>query len=288
MFAGFSREQVRTSGAAINTVYGGEGPPVLLLHGFPQTHVMWHRVAPLLAESFTVVCTDLRGHGGSEKPPGGTEHRNYSKAVMARDQLDVMASLGHERFFVAGHDRGARVAHRLALEFPQRVTSMALLDVTPISFMMDGIDQASASANYHWFFLTQPYDLPERLIAADPAYFVRWHLRAWSGGDDSFFDDVAVAAYVEAFSDPATIHATTEDIRALMSIDLDAERNDRGRRRFECPLLVLWGARGKSSGLLEPWREWADRVEGAALDCGHWLAEERPEETAAALARFFT
>lgn len=287
MFEGFERLEVATSGARIAGVRGGDGPPLLLLHGWPETHVQWHAVAPRLAERFTVVATDLRGHGASSKPPGGEGHAGYAKRATAQDQVEVMAALGFPRFGLAGHDRGARVAFRLALDHPERVTRLALLDVAPTLSVYESLDKDVATAIYHWFFVTQPYDLPERLIGADPAFYLRWHLRSWSGGDDSFFAPGAVAEYERAISDPEALHATCEDIRALASIDVEHDLADRGRRKIACPLLVLWGARGKSGDLRVPWREWAGDVRGRGLDCGHFLAEERPEETAAELLAFF-
>ena len=289
MFEQFERGRIETSGAEIPYVCGGNGPPVLLLHGFPQTHVMWHLVAPVLAKSFSVVCTDLRGHGDSSKPDGGPEQRNYSKSVMAVDQIEVMQALDFDRFHLVGHDRGARVAHRLALDHPDRVTKLALLDILPTTVVMEGLTRELAMSVYHWFFLTQPYDLPERLVGADPSFYLRWHLGSWSGDDTlSFVTDEAMVAYERAFSDPRAIHTTTEDIRALMSIDYEAERADRGKRQFACPLLVLWGARGKTVDVTETWRDWATDIRGRGLDCGHFLAEERPDETSAELVEFLT
>jgi len=286
MFEGFERRRIATSGAEINLVVGGSGPPLLLLHGWPQTHVQWHRIAVPLAERFTVVCTDLRGHGDSSKPPGGERQINYSKRAMALDQIEVMEALGFARFALAGHDRGARVGFRLALDHPERVTRLALLDIAPTLTVLESLDARAASAMYHWFFLTQPYDLPERLIAADPAFYLRWHLRSWSGGREDFFDPEAVAEYVRAFSDPSAIHSTTEDIRALAGIDADDDRADRGRRRLRCPLLVLWAAKWKEGDLIAPWREWADDVRGRGMAAGHFLAEELPEETLGELLAF--
>jgi haloacetate dehalogenase len=282
---GFSTRRVSTSGAELHVATGGSGPPLLLLHGYPQTHLMWHLVAPALAERFTVVCPDLRGYGASSKPPGDPEHATYSKRASAQDQVELMALLGHERFLLAGHDRGARVAHRLALDHPERVERVALLDIVPTYDVFAAVDRTVAMGTYHWFFLAQPYDLPERLIAGEPELFLRWHLRSWSGGVDDFFHPDAVAAYVEAFSDPATIHATCEDYRAGATIDLEHDAADR-KQRVRCPTLVLWGARTKPGDLLAAWRERTTELEGHALDCGHFLAEERPAETAAALAAF--
>ena len=287
LFEGFEPLQIETSGATINLVRGGSGPPLLLLHGWPETLAQWHRIAPALAERFTVVATDLRGHGDSSKPPGGDGHRNYAKRVMAQDQVDVMAALGFERFSLAGHDRGARVAHRLALDHPARVERLALLDIAPTLTVVSSLTQGVATAAYHWFFLIQPAPLPETLIGGDPGFYLRWHLRSWSDGEDAFFDPAAVAEYVRCFSDPATIHATCEDMRALLSIDLEHDRADLDRR-IECPLFVLWGSKFRPGDLRETWLDRALAVSGRALDCGHFLAEERPEETAAALLAFFS
>jgi haloacetate dehalogenase len=285
----FERLSIETTGATINVLRGGSGPPVLLLHGWPQTLTQWHRVAPLLADRFTVVLADLRGHGDSSKPPGGERHAAYSKREHARDQVDVMAALGFDRFALVGHDRGARVAHRLALDHAERVVRLVLLDVAPTLFVVESTSHASAWANYHWYFLTQPYDLPERLIGADPDYYLRWTLRSWSGGDDSFLDEQAVAEYARCFRDPATIHATCEDIRALVGVDLEHDRADRdGNRLVECPLLVVWGTRWRSADLLSPWRDYARNVHGRPIDCGHWLAEERPDELTAELLGFLS
>jgi len=288
VFEGFERERLTTSGVEINLVRGGSGPPLLLLHGWPQTHVQWHLLAAPLAERFTVVCTDLRGHGDSSKPPGGERQANYSKRVMALDQIEVMEQLGFPRFALVGHDRGARVGFRLALDHPERVTRLALLDIAPTLTVLDAVDARSASAMYHWFFLTQPFDLPERLVGADPEFYLRWHLRSWSGGRDDFFAAEAVAEYVRCFCDPQAIHSTTEDIRALAGIDADDDRADLGRRRIRCPLLVLWAAKWKEGDLVAPWRDWADDVRGRGLDAGHFLAEECPLQTLAELLPFLS
>jgi haloacetate dehalogenase len=284
----FEQTRIATAGAEINLRRAGQGPPLLLLHGYPQTHVMWHKIAPALAERFTVVLTDLRGYGDSAKPPGGDNHEAYSKRAMARDQIEVMAALGFEKFAVAGHDRGARVAHRMALDHPDCVTKLALLDIAPTLAMYERADMAFASAYYHWFFLIQPYDLPEHLIGADPDFYLDKKIGKWSRNDDCF-DPAAVAEYKRCFRDPATIHATCEDYRAAAGIDLDHDRADLDRK-IACPLLALWGAEGvieRSYPVLDIWRERAADVTGKALPCGHFLAEEAPEETLAALVEFF-
>ncbi len=288
MFEGFERHRIATSGAEINLVRGGDGPPLLLLHGYPQTHAMWHKCAPLLAEHFTVVAADLRGYGDSEKAASDPSHAAYSKRAMAQDQVEAMASLGYDSFFVAGHDRGARVGHRLALDHPDRVRRLAVLDIAPTHAVFANVDQTMATAYYHWFFLIQPFDLPERLIGGAPEYYLRRKLGHW-GKDESAFTPEALAEYVRCFSDPATIHATCEDYRAAASIDLEHDEADMATK-VACPLLALWGGKGfvaKGYDVLAVWRERASDVRGEAIDCGHFLPEEKPDETSAALMRFF-
>jgi haloacetate dehalogenase len=290
LFPDFRTMAVKTSGTAINLVTGGHGAPLLLRHGYPQTHAMWHRVAPVLARDFAVVAPDLRGYGDSGKPPGGDDHAGYSKRTMALDQVEVMQQLGFERFAVAGHDRGARVAYRLALDHPQAVTRLALLDIVPIHTMFSNVDRAMAWNTFHWFFLSQPYDLPEHLIGGDPTYFLHTMLARWSGGGLDVFSPDALAEYVRCFSDPATIHGSCEVYRAGATIDFEIDSADYGRRRIGCPLLVLWAERGGASrrgNPLEVWREWAEDVRGQALESGHFLPEERPREISAALGEFF-
>ena len=287
MLDGFQQDRITTTGAEINLRRAGEGPPLLLLHGYPQTHVMWHKIAPALAERFTVVLTDLRGYGDSAKPPGGDNHEAYSKRAMAQDQVEVMTALGFDSFAVAGHDRGARVGHRLALDHPERVSKLALLDIAPTLAMYERTDMAFASAYYHWFFLIQPYDLPERLIGADPDFYLEKKIGKWSKSPGAFAT-TALAEYKRCFRDPATIHATCEDYRAAAGIDLEHDRADLGRK-LACPVLALWGAKGvieRSYPVLEIWRERARDVHGKALPCGHFLAEEAPAETVAELLNF--
>jgi haloacetate dehalogenase len=284
---GFEQLRIKTGGAEINLRRGGEGPPLLLLHGYPQTHVMWHKIAPRLAERFTLVMPDLRGYGDSAKPPGGADHAAYSKRAMARDQAEVMDALGFANFAVVGHDRGARVTHRLCLDNPERVTRAAVLDIAPTLTMYEGADMAFATAYYHWFFLIQPYDLPERLIGGDPDFYLEKKIGAWSR-IAGCFDPEAVAEYQRCFRDPEMIHATCEDYRAAAGIDLEHDRADLDRR-VTCPLLVLWGAKGvieRSYDVLAVWRERAAKVSGRALPCGHFLPEEAPEETLGELLAF--
>ncbi len=289
VFDGFVQSRIRASGTEINLRMGGQGPPLLLLHGSPQTHVMWHKIAARLAERFTVVAPDLRGYGDSGKPPGGDNHEAYSKRAMAQDQVEVMAALGFERFAVVGHDRGARVTHRLALDHAERVNKAAVLDIAPTLTMYERTDMAFATAYYHWFFLIQPFDLPERLIGADPDYYMDKKMAAWQKADgEAPFTEEALAEYKRCFRDPETIHAMCEDYRAAAGIDLAHDRADLARR-IACPLLVLWGAKGvveRSYDVLEVWRERAERVTGRALPCGHFLPEEAPEETLTELLTF--
>jgi haloacetate dehalogenase len=285
LFPGFSTLDLRVNGTTIHAVRGGSGPPVLLLHGYPQTHAMWHRVAPALAHEFTVVCPDLRGYGDSAKPPSDERHEPYSKRVMAQDQVDLMHALGFERFALVGHDRGARVARRLALDHPDSVSRLAILDIVPTDTIYELLDQKRATTVWRYFFLVQPPDLPERLIGAAPGFYLDWTLREWCGTPDAL-DEVAACEYRRCF-DAATIHAGCEDYRAGATIDLSHDRADR-EHRITCPLLVLWSAHGIGSSyrVLEIWLEQADAARGRALDCGHFLAEEQPEETTADLTAF--
>lgn len=288
MLQGFNHTRIETGGATIALSHGGDGPPLLLLHGYPQNHYMWHKIAPQLAERFTVVAADLRGYGDSAKPASDPAHETYSKRAMARDQVEVMAALGFERFFVAGHDRGARVTHRMALDHPERVLKAAVLDIVPTHTVFARTDKATALAYYHWFFLAQPYDLPERLIGADPTYYLNRKLAQWGGGQDAFTRN-ARAEYARCFRNPETIHASCEDYRAGASIDLTHDEADLDRK-VAAPLLALWGAEGfvaRQYDVLAVWREKAERVTGRALPCGHFLPEEMPDETLAELLAFF-
>jgi haloacetate dehalogenase len=286
VLSGFSSDRIEVNGVEIHVTRGGQGPPLLLLHGYPQTHAMWHRVAPLLAQDRTVVCPDLRGYGDSEKPPGGPGHEAYSKRTMALDQLGVMRALGFERFPVAGHDRGARVALRMALDHPEVVERLAILDVVPTRTIYETIDQAKATTVWRYFFLIQPAPLPERLIAADPAFYLEWTLSEWSG-DRSLLEDDPVAEYRRCFDD-GTIAATCEDYRAGATIDLQHDEADTSAD-LECPVLVLWSGQGlgTSYDVLAIWRQRGADMRGRPLNCGHFLAEERPDEVARELSAFF-
>jgi haloacetate dehalogenase len=288
MFPGFEQRRLGIGDININMVVGGNGPPLLLLHGYPQTHVIWRKVAPRLAQAFTVVAADLRGYGDSSKPAGVPDHSNYAKRALARDQVEAMRALGHERFFVCGHDRGGRVAHRLALDYPESVACVAVLDIAPTKAMYEQTTMAFARAYYHWFFLIQSRPLPETLIGANPEAWLRHHM-ARHAGLDPFVPD-GWPEYVRCF-DPAAIHASCEDYRAAATIDLqhDAESIAAGKK-LECPLLVLWGAQGIIGKLFQPldeWRRVARNVRGKALPCGHYIPEEAPDDLLAELLEFF-
>jgi haloacetate dehalogenase len=275
MFEGFELSTIDAGEAAIRVRHGGAGPPLLLLHGYPQTHAMWHRLAPRLAENFTVVATDLRGYGDSTGPPTTPDHEPYSKRAMARDQIEVMAQLGFDDFLVVGHDRGARCAYRMALDHPERVRKLAVLDIIPTSEAYRRTDMTFALGAWHWFLLPQPYDLPERFLGADPEGF-------YFGPRRELFAPEALEEYLRCLRDPRTIHAICEDYRAGATIDFELDEQDRGGRRIACPLLVLWGERGPLGDgvdVLSIWREWADQAQGRAIDCGHHLPEEAPDDT---------
>ena len=287
LFPGFEQRRIRTSGATINLVAGGKGPALLMLHGYPETHAMWHKIAPMLARKYTVVCPDLRGYGDSSRPRGLPDHSNYSKRAMALDMAEVMSKLGHERFHLVGHDRGARVAHRLVLDHPQRVKKLAVLDISPTRIMYERSSRAFAKAYFHWFFLIQPAPFPEKLIGADPEFFIKFQMGRRHGGLQVFAAD-AMAEYIRCFSDPATIHASCEDYRAAESIDLEHDAADQSKK-IECPVLALWGKHGvigQQFDCLADWRAVAREVRGHALDCGHYLPEEQPGEIARELERF--
>ena len=284
-FPGFETQKIQTSGATINTLRGGSGPPLLLLHGYPQTHVEWHKIGLRLAERFTVVLTDLRGYGDSSKPAGGKNHANYSKRAMALDQIEVMQALGYQRFSVVAHDRGARVAWRMAVEHPERVTRAAFLDIVPLPYSM--VSREFATEYFHWFFLIQPAPFPETLIGNSAEFYLRSRFMRPTGGTGAIAPE-AFAEYLRCFKDPATIHATCEDYRAGATIDLEHSGMD-GTKKVMCPLLVLWGAHGTVGRLydvMKIWRDHAVNVTGKAMPAGHFLPEEIPDETLSALLSF--
>ncbi|MFI5585929.1 alpha/beta fold hydrolase [Amycolatopsis sp. NPDC051758] len=284
----FTYHSIDADGVRIRCAVAGDGPPLLLLHGYPQTHLIWHHVAPVLAATHTVVLADLRGYGDSAKPRPGDGDAEYAKRAMARDQLLVMNALGFERFGVAGHDRGGRVGHRLALDAPEAVSALAVLDIVPTRHSFEHADKAFGLGYFHWFFLAAGHGIPEHLIGADPEFWITARMAARHHGGTPF-DPAAVREYIRCFSDPAAIAASCSDYRAAAGIDLEHDTADAGRL-VAAPLLALWGEHsfvGRSYDVLEVWREYASDVRGRALPGDHYLPEEQPELVAAALAEFF-
>jgi haloacetate dehalogenase len=293
-FEGFEAGYHRLPGGLVHARIGGRAdrPALVLLHGFPQSHVMWHRVAQRLREDFFLVLPDLRGYGDSMKPPGYPEHGNYSKRAMAQDIVDLMEALDRREFFVCGHDRGARVAHRLALDHPQAVRRLALMDIAPTLDMYAATDFAFASAYYHWFHLIQPAPLPEKMIGADAHFYLYTKLGGWGAGGLDHVEREALAEYERCFCRAEAIHAACEDYRASAGIDLDHDRESRARhQRIACDTLVLWGERGligRKFDAIGLWRaQCAANVSGRALPAGHFIPEELPGPTADALLAFF-
>ncbi|HEY2657709.1 MAG TPA: alpha/beta hydrolase [Solirubrobacteraceae bacterium] len=292
-FEGFQSTVIDVDATTIALRWGGTGHPVLLLHGFPETHVMWHRVAPALAEDFTVVCADLRGYGASGTPPSTPDHAPYAKAAMAGDMVTVMEHLGFESFSVVGHDRGGRVAYRLALDYANQVEKLAVLDVVPTSEALDRADSRLALGYWPWSLLAQPEPLPERLIAAAADAFVDAALGGWGSDPEAFPDDVR-NLYIDALSDPGTAHAICEEYRAAATLDYEADRRDRAAgRQINAPTLVLWATPGPlddwyevDGGPVGIWRTWATQVEGQPLPGGHFFPEENPADTVAELRAF--
>ncbi|HXA36394.1 MAG TPA: alpha/beta hydrolase [Steroidobacteraceae bacterium] len=287
---GFTYQRIKAAEATINVATGGSGTPLLLLHGYPETHLMWQKVAPALAGEFSVVCADLRGYGDSSKPEGAADHSNYSKRAMAQDMLEVMAAFGHRQFMLAGHDRGARVAYRLALDHPTAVKRLALLDIVSTKAMYEQAGMALATAYFHWYFLIQPRPFPETLIGRDPAFWLNATFRKLST-HPAAFDDAVIAEYLRTFGTPEGIHATCEDYRAGAGIDLANDRADvAAGRQIACPTLILWGARSVVGRLFQPLDTWRDLVAspvGEAIECGHFIPEEKPDETVRAFRGFF-
>ena len=286
LFPGFKSAKIKTSGATINLVQGGSGPAVLLMHGYPETHVLWHKIAPKLAEKYSVVAADLRGYGDSSKPEDGNKHANYSKRAMAQDMVDAMHQLGFDKFAVVGHDRGGRVAHRLVLDHADNVTKVSFLDIVPTYDMFHHVDQAFATSNYHWFFLIQPAPLPETLIGNSCDFFLRGR---FTGLIPKAVTPEAYAEYLRCFKDPATIHATCEDYRAGASIDLEHDAADRDRK-IKCPVLALWATEGNTGRTFDVIATWqaraAIKVAGKGLPGRHFLPEEAPDQTLAELQAF--
>ncbi|MBL8330044.1 MAG: alpha/beta hydrolase [Rubrivivax sp.] len=292
-FEGFSDQRMAVGALQLRVRHGGSAgaPPLLLLHGFPQTGAMWRRVALRLAPHFQLVIPDLRGYGESDKPADEPGHAQQSKRAMAADLHALMQTLGHTRYAVAGHDRGGRVAHRLAMDQPQAVQRLALLDIAPTLDMYAATDMAFARAYYHWFFLIQPAPHPERMINQDPDAYLRWKIGGWGSGGASFFEPEALDEYLRCWRNPATVHAACEDYRASAALDLEHDQADRDAgRQLACELLVLWGERGVVHAQFDPLALWQARcarpVRGESLPCGHYLAEEQPERTAQRLRDF--
>lgn len=287
MFNGFDERYVDVADGQVFCRIGGEGPPLLLLHGNPQTHVMWHKCADELARYYQVIAADIRGYGNSLLVESDPEHFNYSKRKMAQDMAELMTALGHDQFLLAGHDRGGRVSHRLARDHRDRVKAMCVLDIAPTLDMYEGTTMDFATAYFHWFFLIQPYDLPERMIMEDPRKWMDACLQKWSGGHE--FGD-AEEAYLRAFEDRDRIHACCEDYRASATIDLDHDREDRDHK-LDIPIHVLWGAKGVVGRMFDPMALWQDytnnKVTGCAMETGHFIPEEDPEGTIRELLGFF-
>lgn len=289
MFEGFAQKRIKTSGAEINLRVGGSGPPLLLLHGNPLTHVSWHTIAPDLARDFTVVAADLRGYGDSAKPDGGEDHSAYSFRAMGEDMIEVMAALGQEKFQLAGHDRGARVGHRLCLDHPDAILRLASLDIIPTHFLLSNITKGWAQESYHWFFMAQKAPFPEDLLCRDLAYYMRYKLNK-KGVGLSPFTPQAMAEYVRCCT-PENIHAVCEDCRATLTVDYDLDAADLGQRFVECPLLAIWGENshvGRHLKVEEAWNQWAKGpVTWCPLPCGHYPAEQVPEMVYDAFMAFF-
>lgn len=289
MFEHFAQLRLKANGEEISLVRAGSGPPLLLLHGHPQTHAIWHKVAAGLARHFTVVATDLRGYGDSGKPAGLPDHSNYAKRVMAQDQVEVMQALGFPQFRVLAHDRGARVAHRMAVDHPERIQKLVTLDIAPTLAMYEHTNLAFATQYFHWFFLIRPFPFPETLISAEPELYLKHTLGGRSAGLAPF-TEAAYAEYARCIRDPRTVHGLCEDYRASAGIDLEHDRLDLAQgRKVQCPMLALWGGRGVVDKVVDPLAEWrrvALDVRGKALDCGHYVAEEAPEALLAEVLPF--
>ena len=293
-FEGFEARRFAVNGVELAARVGGaaNAPALLLLHGYPQMHVMWRRVAQQLKSRFQLVMPDLRGYGDSSKPPGTADHSDHSKRAMAQDMAELMSQLGHARFGVVGHDRGGRVAHRLALDHAARVDKLCVIDIAPTLDMYAGTDMRFANAYYHWFFLIQPASLPERLIGADAKFYLRTKIDGWGSAGLSIIEPEALAEYERCFCKPETIHSSCEDYRASAGIDLEHDRASReAGQKVLCDMLVLWGERGVVHRLFKPLSLWqaqcAGRVSGHVMPCGHFVAEELPEQTAQELLDFF-
>ena len=285
----FKAKKIKTSGAKINVKIAGNGPPVLFLHGYPQTHMIWHKIAPELSRHYTVVLTDLRGYGDSSKPKSDIDHTVYSKREMALDQVEVMQDLGFKKFSVVGHDRGARVAHRILIDHKNFIKKAVVMDIVPTLTMYEETNRDFAYNYYHWFFLTQPFDFPEKLIGMDPKYYLQKKIKSW-GRNKGFITQEAFKEYLRCFSNPETIHASCEDYRASNTIDLQHDKYDYGTKT-DVPLLVLWGSDafvGSHYNVLDVWKKYANNVKGQSLPGGHYIPEEAPKETIKVLMDFLS
>ena len=287
MFKNFKQDIIEVNGVNINYKIGGKGEPLLLLHGYPQSHVLWRKIAPLFAENYTVICSDLRGYGDSDKPQSDKTHLAYSKKTMGLDQNELMKKLGFNEYFLVGHDRGGRVAHRMAIDFKENIKKISVLDIVPTSHVFKNTNAILAKRYYHWFFLIQSYPHPETMIGNDPEYFIRSKLQMW-GANNEYLTEEIIQEYLRCFT-VDTIHASCEDYRAGASIDLVHHEEDFDKK-ISCPLQVLWGSKATLEELYDPikvWKEWALNVEGQSIDCGHFLPEESPIETYNAIINFF-
>ncbi len=291
LFPGFATDELTIDGLNFHARVGGSGPALLCLHGYPQTHACWHKIAPLLMQDFTLVAMDMRGYGQSSAPASDDSHVQYSKRTFARDAVAVMSQLGHARFHVMGHDRGARVAYRMALDTPEVVDRLVLLDIVPTVEQWDAMEADKALSGYHWMFLAQGYPLPETLISSHGTFYADWTLRGWTKDKTlAAFDPNALEQYRALFSNRQRIHAMCEDYRAGATFDRKVDEQDRADgRKIAAPSLILWGTDYLGRGKLNPlevWKNWCARVEGQAIDSGHFLAEENPGDTAAAVRTF--
>ena len=287
MFKNFKQDIIEVNGVNINYKIGGKGEPLLLLHGYPQSHVLWRKIAPLFAENYTVICSDLRGYGDSDKPQSDKKHLTYSKKTMGLDQNELMKKLGFKEYFLVGHDRGGRVAHRMAIDFKENIKKISVLDIVPTSHVFKNTNAILAKRYYHWFFLIQSYPLPETMIGNDPEYYIRSKLQMW-GANNEYLTEEIIQEYLRCFT-TETIQASCEDYRAGASIDLVHHEEDFDKK-ISCPLQVLWGSKATIEELYDPikvWKEWALHVEGQSIDCGHFLPEESPVETYNAIINFF-
>ena len=286
MFEQFKQDKINVNGININYKIGGKGEPLLLLHGYPQSHILWRKIAPLFAENYTVICSDLRGYGDSDKPESDKSHLAYSKKKMGLDQNELMKKLGFNEYFLVGHDRGGRVAHKMAIDYKENIKKISVLDIVPTSHVFKNTNALLARRYYHWFFLIQSFPHPETMIGNDPEYYIRSKLKMWGANDEYLTEDV-LQEYLRCFT-PETIHASCEDYRAGASIDLKHHEEDL-HKKISCPLQVLWGAKATVEELYDPvkvWKEWAINVEGKSIDCGHFLPEESPIETYDAIIKF--